>query len=39
MCRVVDTGPVDQETIYAPTHGNDRLLPELKGTLNAYELD
>src|SRR5229473_240807 len=26
MCRVVDTVLVDQETIYAPRHGNDRLL-------------
>jgi DNA invertase Pin-like site-specific DNA recombinase len=25
MCRVVDTVLVDQETIYAPRHGNDRL--------------
>ncbi|MGY4334729.1 DNA invertase Pin-like site-specific DNA recombinase [Bradyrhizobium sp. LB7.2] len=24
MCRVVDTVLVDQETIYAPRHGNDR---------------
>ena len=33
MCRVVDTVLVDQETIYAPRHGNDRLLLGLKGTL------
>jgi hypothetical protein len=26
MCRVVDTILVDQETIYAPRHGDDRLL-------------
>jgi DNA invertase Pin-like site-specific DNA recombinase len=26
MCRVVDTVLVDQEAIYAPRHGNDRLL-------------
>jgi hypothetical protein len=26
MCRVVDTVLVDQETIYAPRLGNDRLL-------------
>jgi len=26
MCRVVDTVLVDQETIYAPRHGNDRCL-------------
>ena len=30
MCRVVDTVLVDQETIYAPRHGNDRLLLGLK---------
>src|SRR6201996_2677903 len=30
MCRVVDT-LVDQEAIYAPRHGNDRLLLGLKG--------
>src|SRR5882757_4082633 len=29
MCRVVDTVLVDQETIYAPRHGNDRLLLRL----------
>src|SRR6187200_1735619 len=39
MCRVVDTVLVDQETIYAPRHGNDRLLLGLKGSLNQYELD
>jgi DNA invertase Pin-like site-specific DNA recombinase len=39
MCRVVDTLLVDQETIYAPRHGNDRLLLGLKGSLNEYELD
>src|SRR5271165_4891176 len=26
MCRVVDTVLIDQETVYAPRHGNDRLL-------------
>ncbi len=26
MCRVVDTLLIDQETVYAPRHGNDRLL-------------
>jgi hypothetical protein len=26
MCRVVDTVLVDQETVYAPRQGNDRLL-------------
>src|SRR5258708_34401931 len=39
MCRVVDTVLVEQETIYAPRHGNDRLLLGLKGSLNEYELD
>src|ERR1700760_4252358 len=39
MCRVVDTVLVDQATIYAPRHGNDRLLLGLKGSLNEYELD
>lgn len=39
MCRVVDTVLVDQEAIYAPLHGNGRLLLGLKGSLNAYELD
>ena len=39
MCRVVDTVLVDQETIYVPRHGNDRLLLGLKGSLNEYELD
>jgi DNA invertase Pin-like site-specific DNA recombinase len=39
MCRVVDTVLIDQETIYAPRHGNDRLLLGLKGCLNEYELD
>ena len=39
MCRVGDTVLVDQETIYAPRHGNDRLLLGLKGSLNEYELD
>ena len=36
---LVDTVLVDQETIYAPRHGNDRLLLGLKGSLNEYELD
>ncbi len=39
MCRVVDTLLVDQEAIYAPRLGNDRLLLGLKGSLNEYELD
>src|SRR5271156_5918959 len=39
MCRVVDTVLVDQETIYLPRHGDDRLLLGLKGSLNEYELD
>jgi DNA invertase Pin-like site-specific DNA recombinase len=39
MCRVVDTVLIDQKTVYAPRHGNDRLLLGLKGSLNEYELD
>ncbi|CDX11351.1 putative DNA recombinase [Mesorhizobium plurifarium] len=39
MCCVVDTMLVDQETVYAPRQGNDRLLLGLKGSLNEYELD
>jgi hypothetical protein len=39
MWRVVDTVLVDQETVYAPRLGNDRLLLGLKGSLNEYELD
>jgi DNA invertase Pin-like site-specific DNA recombinase len=39
MCRVVDTVLIDQETVYLPRHGDDRLLLGLKGTLNEYELD
>ena len=39
MCRVVDAALIDQETIYAPRHGNDRLLLGLKGSLNEYALD
>ncbi|WP_245455329.1 MULTISPECIES: recombinase family protein [unclassified Mesorhizobium] len=39
MCRVVDTVLVDQETVYAPRQGNDRLLLGPKGSLNEYELD
>jgi len=38
MCRVVDTVLIDQETVYAPRQGNDRLLLGLKGSLNEYEL-
>src|ERR1700683_1127130 len=39
MCRGGDPVLVCQETIYAPRHGNDRLLLGLKGSLNEYELD
>ena len=39
MCRIVDTVLIDQETIYLPRHGDDRLLLGLKGSLNEYELD
>src|ERR1700755_3122638 len=38
VCRIVDTVLVDQETVYSPRLGNDRLLLGLKGTLNEYEL-
>jgi hypothetical protein len=37
MCRVVDTLLVDQEAVYAPRQGNDRLLLGLKGSLNEYD--
>ena len=37
--RVVDSVLVDQETIYLPRHGDDRLLLGLKRTQNEYELD
>ena len=39
MCRIVDTLLIDQEAVYAPRLGNDRLLLGLKGSLNEYELD
>ena len=39
MCRVVDTLLIDQDAVYAPRQGNDRLLLGLKGSLNEYELD
>src|SRR3954465_11413401 len=39
MCRVVDTVLIDQEMVYAPRQGNDRLLLGLKGSLNEYEPD
>src|SRR6202035_3147537 len=39
VCRIVDMVLVDQETVYSPRLGNDRLLLGLKGTLNEYELD
>ena len=35
----MDTLLIDQETVYAPRQGNDRLLLGLKGSLNEYELD
>jgi hypothetical protein len=34
MCRVVDTVLIDQEAVYTPRQGNDRLLLGLKGSLN-----
>ena len=39
MCRVVDAVLIDQEMVYAPRQGNDRLLLGLKGSLNEYEFD
>lgn len=39
VCRVVDTLLIDQETVYSPRLGNDRLFLGLKGSLNEYELD
>jgi DNA invertase Pin-like site-specific DNA recombinase len=39
VSRVVDTLLVDQEAVYDPRNGNDRLLLGLKGSLNEYELD
>jgi DNA invertase Pin-like site-specific DNA recombinase len=39
VCRVVDTVLIDQDTVYAPRHSNDRLRLGLKGSLNEYELD
>src|SRR6266853_4520135 len=39
VCRLVDTLLIDQETVYDPRQGNDRLLLGLKGSLNEYELD
>lgn len=38
MCRVVDTVLIDQETVYAPRDGNDRLLLGLKGNRHGAEL-
>ena len=38
MCRVVDTVLIDQEAIYAPRHGNDRILLRLKASLNEYDI-
>jgi DNA invertase Pin-like site-specific DNA recombinase len=39
VCRVVGTLLIDEETVYDPRLGNDRLLLGLKGSLNEYELD
>lgn len=39
VCRMVDTVLIDQEAVYDPRRGNDRLLLGLKGSLNEYELD
>src|SRR5262249_11371135 len=37
--QLIDTVLVDQETVYAPRHGNDPLLLGLQRSLNEYELD
>ena len=39
VCRDVDTLLIDEESIYDPRGGNDRLLLGVKGSLNEYELD
>lgn len=39
VCRLVDTLLIDQDVVYSPRQGNDRLLLGLKGSLNEYELD
>ena len=39
VCKMVETLLIDQEAIYDPRLGNDRLLLGLKGSLNEYELD
>jgi DNA invertase Pin-like site-specific DNA recombinase len=38
VCRIVDTVLVDQETVYSPRRGKDRLLLGLKGTLMSMNL-
>src|SRR5438046_1792126 len=37
MCRVVDTVLIDQEMVYAPRQGNDRLMPDLNSALEKVE--
>lgn len=39
ICRLVDTLLIDQECIYHPRLGNDRLLLGVKGSVSEYELD
>src|ERR1700741_334446 len=39
MCRVGDTVLIDQEMVYAPRQGSDRLLLGLKGSLKEYEVN
>src|SRR5260370_17340550 len=39
VCGGVDPVLIEQEMVYAPRQGNDRLLLGLKGSLNEYELD
>src|ERR1700710_2317747 len=38
MCRVVDTVLIDQETVYAPRYGNDRLLLGLRAASTSMSL-
>lgn len=39
ICGIVDTLLIDQDSVYEPRQGNDRLLLGLKGSLSEYELD
>jgi len=39
ICTIVDTLLIDEDSVYDPREGNDRLLLGVKGTLSEYELD